>query len=136
VEGLQEFLEAFEDVETLKTWFNRLKWAEPEGEAKKTSFYKFVLEVLKKAFSDESFKEVFYSVLTESISSCRDRILLNLLTLDIEKQKNELGKANPAAVADFLKRGPYSLGVLEEYARTFIAQQQISLSETLRAQGR
>lgn len=136
VEGLQEFLEAFEDVETLKTWFNRLNWAEPEGEAKKTSFYKFVLEVLKKAFSDDSFKEVFYSVLTESISSCGDRILLNLLTLDIERQKKELDRANPIVVAEFLKRGPYSLGALEEYARTFIAQQEISLSEMLRAQGR
>jgi len=136
VQGLEEFLEAFEDEETLKTWFDRLKWAEPEGEAKKESFYKFVLEILKKAFSDESFKELFYSVLTESISSCGDRVLLNLLTLDIEKQKKELDRKNPVVVAEFLKRGPYSLGVLEEYARTFIAQQEISLSETLRAQGR
>jgi Trp operon repressor len=136
VEGLEEFLEAFEDAETLQTWFDRLKWAEPEGEVKKESFYKFVLEILKKAFSDESFKQVFYSVLTESISSCGDRVLLNLLTLDMEQQKRELDRKNPAVVAEFLRTGPYALVILEEYARTFIAAEEVNLAETLRAEGR
>jgi Leucine-rich repeat (LRR) protein len=135
-DSIEEFLSSLSDLDTIKQWLNRLKYAAPkDDEAKKVQFYKFILSVLEKASSSEQYQQIFNAILTESIESCGDRILLYLLKLDFEKKRSELNLKNVLEVADFLKNGPYKIDLLEKFAIHFLNEKENKLRSDLKEAG-
>jgi len=103
----------------LQTWLSRLSTIgnlRRAGESEK-EFAQKVLSFVNQANQDEKFREVFLGILDGASATCGDRVALSLLHIGVAYQQATMDLSDPKKVADFLKRGPGALDILEKIAR-------------------
>lgn len=86
-----------------------------------------IYQYLRRAEEDSGFREVFLRTIHEAATSCGDRMCLSILHISLaEKQAvfASAGMNTPKKMkefAEFLIRGPWAMGQLEEIARNKLA---------------
>lgn len=103
----------------MQMWLSRLSGVanfRREGETEKR-FAQRILSYIEFASKDEGFRDVLLGIVDGASKTCGDRVILSVLHIDLAYQLATMDKSNPQKVADFLKRGPGALRILEEIAR-------------------
>ena len=103
----------------LQSWLSRLSTIgnlRRAGESEK-EFAQKVLSFVDRANQDEKFRDVFLGILDGASDTCGDRVALSLLHIGVAYQQATMDLSDPKKVADFLKRGPGALDILEKIAR-------------------
>lgn len=116
-----EFVENLSEPQKvqLQSWLSRLSTIgnlRRAGESEK-EFAQKVLSFVNQANQDEKFREVFLGILNGASDTCGDRVALSLLHIGMAYQQATMDLSDPKKVADFLKRGPGALDILEKIAR-------------------
>ena len=103
----------------LQAWLNRLTYMKDfkAGLERNKWLVSNILKYLKLANDNSNFRQIFSLTIQEAASTCGDRMALPILHLGIQHQLMTIKLNDLPKLADFLSKGVWAMGLLEEIAR-------------------
>ncbi len=107
----------------VEPWLKKIS-STSDFEIRQSDLLKDIYRYLRRAEQDAGFRTVFLNTIQEASTSCGDRMCLSILYISIAEQKALFASQRiytpqqMKTFAEFLIRGPWAIGQLEELART------------------
>ena len=142
--ALPHIFSSSEEEIILKIWLGRLcEIADNKaGGGKKKAITNNIQNYLKQANDNLDFKEIFYAIIHGATETCGDRVALSLLHIGLKFDLNQLGLIDTKRLANFLIRGVFVIGLLEDVARAkvdslrFVDEIEVYLGYPIMLKGR